>query len=86
MSYREIGLRFGVHFLYVYSIYKRRTRDDGRPAPRKIDRSRLKIKELAARAGVTMGTIDARVERGLVGDALAAKKHRAPRKPYTRRK
>jgi len=45
----------------------------------------LTVGDLAIKTGLTSETIRDRLRRGLTGEALCASKHRAPRKPWTRK-
>lgn len=49
----------------------------------RIDGLDLTIGEMAAMTGLTIPTIRARINRGLTGQDLIAKKHKAKRKVYT---
>lgn len=94
LTHTEIASRYGVDMMTVANIHARRAWAWLDPAPRPprkklrydVGVERLTIDEIAMRAGVCSGTIDARIRVGKTGDALVARKHRAPRKPYTRQK
>lgn len=94
MSNAEIGVLFGVSAVYVSSLRhgRYRTTPSGRKAKPKASetveiggRSQT-ILEWAAEAGLREATVRRRVRRGLVGDAIIAPRHQAPRKPYVRRR
>lgn len=99
MSLKEIGKLFDVGAAYVSSLRSGRYRPDAvreklPPKPHadksrifvEIGGRRLSIKEVAREAGVGEETIRQRMKEGLTGAALLAGKHKAPRKPYIRRR
>lgn len=93
MSNAEIGALFGVGAAYVSSLRhgRHRTKPAGRTAKPKasmlieIDGRSQTIREWAEEVGLKEATVRQRWERGLVGQALIAGRHAAPRKDYTRR-
>lgn len=94
MTNAEIGALFGVGAAYVSSLRhgRWRTLPQGRGSKPKgcrryvVAGQELTIDEIARRAGVSRATIEARIKGGASGDALLAEKHKAPRKPYVRRR
>jgi len=93
MTLAEIAAKFGVSVTYVNAIARRRVWDDGVLPPLKpwacemidVDGVRVPLKDVAEKAGIALETVRARIARGLSGKDLIAGKHRAKRKPYTRR-
>lgn len=51
-----------------------------------VDGVSLSVNEVARKYGISSRMLRFRIEKGLTGDALVAPAHKAPRKPYTRRK
>ncbi len=94
MTLGEIGALFGVGGAYVSSLRhgRSRTQNAGRPHKPKgcrrylIQGREMTVEEIAGVAGVGRATIEERIKRGMTGDALAAPKHKAPRKPHIRRR
>lgn len=94
LSLDAIGALFGVSGVYVSTLRHNRSRAAGHRAKpgRKQKASKLhdvggrmlSVKEIAAEAGVSVGTIEARMANGKTGDELLAGKHMGPRKDYTR--
>lgn len=70
------------------NVYHVRAREGAtsEPSSAMIGGEDLSISDIAARAGVCEKAIVARIKRGMSGDALLAEKHKAPRKPYVRRR
>lgn len=93
MSIQEIADRFGVTPGYVSNLRHGRYRG-ARSAARKpttcteveIDGKAMTIAQAVTRTGLSQNVLRRRIERGLTGEALVAKPHAAPRKPYVRRK
>lgn len=88
LTYKEIGKIYGLTHVNIWMVHKRRAwewLDPHTPTGRKRTRE-ADLRELSETSGLTIATLRARIKRGLTEEALVAGKHRAPRKPYTRRK
>ncbi len=84
---RDIASQFGVDVMTIAAIHARRAwRHLDPDAPRLKKRTKGEDdRELAVQIGLSVKTIAWRRKQGLMGEALIAPKHRAPRKEYTRR-
>lgn len=73
--------------LNIYGVRVARPRRLALPSAKITFRGEtILLQELAAKSGIGAATIRARYARGLTDEALVAPAHKAPRKPYIRRK
>lgn len=88
----DVAARYGLSVGRTYQLAqdarggKRKPSSGWKNAARvEIDGEQITFNELAKRTGIRVATLQARHKRGLTGDDLVARPHRAKRKQYTRR-